>query len=83
MRILTLASAKVSHIGERTYGACFLGSQLLSHMPTYFPFPILHLQPLSNTSLPCKVLLHAYDPPLEFLASIIEHFGKNRALNTL
>ena len=63
IRILTFALTKVSQIGERTYGACCLGSQLLPHMPTILPFPILHLQPLTNTSLPCKILLHAYDPP--------------------
>ena len=73
IRILTFASTKVSQIGERTYGACCLGSQLLPHMPTILPFPILHLQPLTNTSLPCKILLHAYNPPLDFLASIIGH----------
>ena len=78
IRSSIFTSAKVSQIGDRTCGACCLGSQLLPHMPTDFPLAILHLQPLCNTSLPCKILLQAYDPPLEFLASMIEHLGKTK-----
>ena len=81
--IATFASAKVSTMGERTSGGCFLGSQWCCHILTEFPFPILQRQPLSNTSLPCRMLFQACDPPLLCFASIIVQFGKKRAFKTL
>ena len=81
--ISTLASAKDSIIGDSTRGACCRGSQKFCQMPNVFPFLILHLQPLDSTSLPFKMLVHAYNPPLDFLACIIGQLGKNWALKTL
>ena len=52
-------------------------------MLTTFPFPILYWQPLSKTSLPCKMLFHACEPPLVCFASINVQFGKKCALKTL
>lgn len=83
MRISILASAKDSIIGDRGYGFSYLGSQNCYHMPTVFPFPILHLHPLTSISLPCKMLVQAYKPPLEFSTSIIMQLGKKQALKTL
>ena len=61
----------------------FLGSQWSCHILTAFPFPILHWQPLSSTSLPCNMLFQAWEPLLECLASTKMQFGKKRALKAL
>ena len=83
IKISTLASAIVSTLCDWTCGIFFLGSQWSCLILTAFPFPILHWQPLSNTSLPCKMLLQAWEPLLDHLASIKVQFGKNRTLKTL
>ena len=76
IKVATFASANVSTIGERTCGGCFLGNQWCFHMLTALPFPILQCQPLSKTSLPCKILFQACEPLLVCLVSIIVQFGK-------
>ena len=83
IKVATFAFANVSTMGERTYGGCFLGSQWCCQILTEFPFPILHWQPRSRTSLPCRMLFQACEPPPLCFASIIEQFGKRRALKTL
>ena len=83
IKISTLASTNDSTLGDWTCGMFFLGSQWSCHILTTFPFPILHWQPLSNTSLPCKMLFHTWEPLLECLASIKVQLGKKRALKTL
>ena len=83
IKVATFASANVSTMGERTNSRCFLGSQWCCHILTVFPFPILHQRPRSKTSLPCRMLFQACEPPPLCFASIIEQFGKKRALKTL
>ena len=83
IKIATFASANVSTMGERTSGGCFLGSQWCCPILTEFPFPILQRQPLSKTSLPCRMLFQACEPPPICFASIIVQFGKKRVLKTL
>ena len=83
IKISTLASTIVSILGDRTCGTFFLGSQWSCHVLTAFPFPILYWQPLSNTSLPCKMLFQAWESLLECLASIKVQFVKKHALKTL
>ena len=83
IKVATFASANVSTLGKRTSGGCFLGNQWCCHILIALPFPILQRQPLSKTSLPCKILFQACEPPLVCLASIIVQFGKKRALKTL
>ena len=83
IKVVSFALANVSTIGERTSGGCFLVNQWCCHILTALPFPILQRQPLSKTSLPCRMLFQACEPPLMCLASIIVQFGKKRALKTL
>ena len=66
MRISTLAPAIKSIIGDRTCGEFFLGSQKFCQMLTDFPFPILHRHPLSKTSLPCNMLVQAWNLYVNF-----------------
>lgn len=68
--------------GETVVLLTLTGSHLYSLTRTDCPFLILHTIPLRITSLALKILFHAYDPMVDSLASKIEQFGKNLALNT-
>ena len=83
IKVATFAFANVSTMGEKTCSGCFLGNQWCCHILTDLPFPILQRQPLSKTSLPCRMLFQACELPLVCFASIIVQFGKKRALKTL
>ena len=59
IRISTLALDIVSMIGDSTCREFFLHGHESCQILTNFPLPILHLHPLSKTSLPLKMLAQA------------------------
>ena len=65
MRSDTLPSSKPGTISNRTCGCSKDGNHASFHMLTASPQPILHLAPLSRTSLPFKMLFQACEPMLD------------------
>ena len=76
MKELSLASARSATHGERTLGACLLGSQRSPQIAADFPSPIRQIAPLFITSLPLSTLFQAWDDELGFVASMTELLGK-------
>ena len=65
MRSDTLPSSKPGTISDKTHGCSKDGNHASFHMLTASPQPILHLAPLSRTSLPFKMLFQACEPVLD------------------
>ena len=57
INISTFTLAMESMIEEVTLVGCFHGSHVFCQICTDLSFPTLHLQPLSSTSRPCKILV--------------------------
>lgn len=83
IRLHTFASNSASTRGDTILGECFTGSHLSPQIATVLPSPIHHIAPLQMTSLPLRMLCHAYEAELGFATSIIVQLGKNFDLKTL
>ena len=79
----TLASSKPGTTCDLILGQSSDGSQASFQTLIDSPHPTLHLAPLKSTSLPWSMLLHACEPDIESVASIIVQSGKNFGLKTL
>ena len=76
IRLDTVISSKPLAGGEVTYERNSEGSQGSDHTLIFAPEPTLHLMPSLSTSLPTKILLHAYEPEWHSVASMMGQFGE-------
>lgn len=83
IRLHTFASNSASTHGDTILGECFTGSHLSPQIATVLQSPIHHVAPLWMTSIPLRMLSHAYEAKLGFATSIIVQLGKNFDLKNL
>ena len=83
IRSNTVTSLKPLTSGEVINGWNSDGSQGSDQALIFAPVPTLCLIPYFSTSLPTKILLHAYEPNWHSTASMMEQRGKNLDLKTL
>lgn len=57
----TLSKPCIWHLGLTTLKVLGVGIHLSLHIFTFFPFPIIHREPLSIVSLAANRLLHTYE----------------------